>query len=180
MAYRPKKESRREASKAFAPFAEMERKYSSEEEVPIVRLEEPGGRNNKFNVVGATKVEQNRLQPSKEEMKADPSQSQSGFEASKLGNTKSVRRPIFSKEEVSNSSRISSVIDQSNLSAIDNSSRRKSNSKLRQLFNNSREKQRDEPIPENESKVFGESQLRAVKPAVGIDNRMVRLERKVV
>lgn len=55
-----------------------------------------------------------------------------------MGNTKSVRRPIFSKDELNNTSKMS--FDQSNISGIDGSSRRKSNSKLRQLFNNSREK----------------------------------------
>ncbi len=56
-----------------------------------------------------------------------------------MANTKSIRRPIFNKDDVNNNnSKVSNSIEQSNVSGIENSSRRKSNSKLRQLFHNSR------------------------------------------
>lgn len=99
-------------------------------------------------MVGLTRPEEKRYIAKEVERReiAEPreivntEQSRTVFDQSGMAQTKSVRRPIFGRDELNNNSKGSNAIDQSSVSGIDSSSRRKSNSKLRQLFNNSREK----------------------------------------
>jgi hypothetical protein len=105
---------------------ELEQRQASEEDIPIFRIEEPSPRTHN-RVVGLARQgdRQEGRQEGKQEGKQERpeplaiEQSQTVFDQSRLGNTKSVRRPIFVREEMGNNSKVSNAIEQSSVSGLE-------------------------------------------------------------